>query len=84
MNGHNFDVWSNFEIPVGGHKIMVLKIKVVLPRPRAGANLKICFASKTFSCYSTRFILVWGYKFFGLVVVVFPRTLPVAGTEVVV
>ena len=30
MNGHNFDMRSNFEIPVGGNKIMVLKFKVVL------------------------------------------------------
>ena len=30
FNGHNFDVWSNFEIPVGGNKIMVLKSKFVL------------------------------------------------------
>ena len=29
LNGHNFDVWSNFKIPVGGGKIIVLKFKVV-------------------------------------------------------
>ena len=25
LNGHNFDVWLNFEIPAGGHKIIILK-----------------------------------------------------------
>ena len=29
LNVHNFDVWSNFKIPVGGDKIIVLKFKVV-------------------------------------------------------
>ena len=29
LNGHNFDVWSNFEIPAGGDKIIVLKSKIV-------------------------------------------------------
>ena len=29
FNGHNFDVWSNFEIPVGGDKVVVLKFKLV-------------------------------------------------------
>ena len=29
LNGHNFDMWSNFKIPVGGDKIIVLKFKVI-------------------------------------------------------
>ena len=35
---------------------------VDLPRPRAGANLKILFASKTFSCYSKTFYLDMGLQ----------------------
>ena len=29
LNGPNFDVWLNFEIPAGGHKIIVLKFMMV-------------------------------------------------------
>ena len=29
LDGDNFDVWSNFKIPVGGDKIIVLKFKLV-------------------------------------------------------
>ena len=52
------------------------------------SNQSFIEASSTneFKVYSIKkhFIWVWDYKFFGLVVVVFPRTWPVAGTEVVV
>ena len=29
LNGHNFDVWSNFTIPVGRDETIVLKFKVI-------------------------------------------------------
>ena len=35
LNSHNFNVWSNFEIPVGGDKIIILKFKMAL-----GVNIR--------------------------------------------
>ena len=34
LNSHNFNVWSNFKIPVGGDKIIVLKFKIVTKAQR--------------------------------------------------